>query len=227
MAPLDHRPSKPADALTELLAGNHRFVTGTRVHPHQDAEHRTMLAAEQQPFAVLFGCSDSRLAAEIIFDRGLGDLFVVRTAGHIIGAEVLASIEYGVTELGAPLVVVLGHDSCGAIQAAHAAMTGQRMFNPALRPIIDRVTPSISAAYERGISDHDRIADVHVRRTIDMIARHSTATAEAVAAGRCALVGMSYRLADGRATVITPGPDAAAATVAPVVPMSAEQAAST
>src|SRR6202048_1776129 len=70
-----------------------------------------------------------------------------------IGAEVLASIEYGVTELGAPLVVVLGHDSCGAIQAAHAAMTGQRMFKLALRPIIDRVTPSISAAYARGISD--------------------------------------------------------------------------
>jgi carbonic anhydrase len=205
MAPLDHRPTKPADALAELLAGNQRFVTGTRVHPHQDAEHRTMLAAEQQPFAVLFGCSDSRLAAEIIFDRGLGDLFVVRTAGHIIGAEVLASIEYGVTELRAPLVVVLGHDSCGAIQAAHAAMTGQRMFNPALRPIIDRVTPSISSAYARGITDRDRIAEVHVQHTIDAIARQSTAITEAVAAGRCALVGMTYRLADGRATVITSG----------------------
>src|SRR5258705_14009494 len=125
MALGQHRPTTPADALNELLAGNQRFVTGTRIHPHQDAEHRASLAFEQQPFAVVFGCSDSRLAAEIIFDRGLGDLFVVRTAGHIIGPEVLASIEYGVTILGAPLVVVLGHDSCGAVQATHAALTGQ------------------------------------------------------------------------------------------------------
>src|SRR5215831_3419732 len=100
---MDHRPATPDDALLELLAGNERFVTGARVHPHQDAERRAALAVGQRPFAVVFGCSDSRLAAEIIFDRGLGDLFVVRTAGHIIGAEVQASIEYGVTVLGAPL----------------------------------------------------------------------------------------------------------------------------
>lgn len=207
MAPLDHRPATPDAALAELLAGNQRFVTGTRVHPHQDAEHRTLLAAEQRPFAVLFGCSDSRLAAEIIFDRGLGDLFVVRTAGHIIGAEVLASIEYGVTVLGTPLVVVLGHDSCGAIQATHAAMTGQVAIDPALRPIIDRVTPSISAAHADGITDLDRVADVHVRGTIAAIDRDSTATVAAVAAGRCAVVGMTYRLADGRASVIAPAMD--------------------
>ncbi|HEY0698943.1 MAG TPA: carbonic anhydrase, partial [Micromonospora sp.] len=91
MADPDHQPpGTPAEALAELIAGNERFVTGTRIHPHQDAEHRAALAAAQRPFAVLFGCSDSRLAAEIIFDRGLGDLFVVRTAGHVVGAEVLA-----------------------------------------------------------------------------------------------------------------------------------------
>src|SRR5258708_6615637 len=105
MAGQDHRPGSPADPLAELLAGNQRFVSGTRVHPHQDAEYRASLAAAQRPFAVLFGCSDSRLAAEIIFDCGLGDLFVVRTAGHIIGAEVLASIEYGVPHLRAPLLL--------------------------------------------------------------------------------------------------------------------------
>jgi carbonic anhydrase len=105
------RQLSPADALRELIAGNERFVAGVRVHPHQDAERRADLVHGQRPFAVVFGCSDSRLAAEIIFDRGLGDLFVVRTAGHIVGAEVLASIEYGVLVLGAPLLVVLGHDS--------------------------------------------------------------------------------------------------------------------
>ncbi|MFI1769676.1 carbonic anhydrase, partial [Streptomyces sp. NPDC020800] len=104
----------PRDAFDLLLAGNQRFVTGTPEHPNQDSTRRAEIAPSQQPFAVLFGCSDSRLAAEIIFDRGLGDLFVVRTAGHVMGPEVLGSIEYGVDVLGCPLVVVLGHDSCGA-----------------------------------------------------------------------------------------------------------------
>src|SRR6478752_2791844 len=103
----------PQAAFEMLLAGNGRFVAGTPQHPNQDAARRAQTAPSQTPFAVLFGCSDSRLAAEIIFDRGLGDLFVVRTAGHVLGPEVLGSIEYGVSVLGAPLVVVLGHDSCG------------------------------------------------------------------------------------------------------------------
>ena len=139
----NHRTGTPAEALTELLAGNHRFVTGERIHPHQDAERRAAVAVGQRPFAVVFGCSDSRLAAEIIFDRGLGDLFVVRTAGHIIGAEVQASIDYGVTVLGAPLVVVLGHDSCGAIQATRDALRGVPLPDPGLWAIVDRVMPSL------------------------------------------------------------------------------------
>jgi carbonic anhydrase len=206
MAFLNHRPATPADALAELLAGNQRFVTGTRIHPHQDAEHRAALAAAQRPFAVVFGCSDSRLAAEIIFDRGLGDLFVVRTAGHIVGAEVLASIEYGVTVLGAPLVVVLGHDSCGAIQATHDALTDGQLPGRGLRAIIHRVTPSIQDALTRQITERDRIADVHVQRTVELIAEQGDGLAEAVADGRCAVVGMSYRLADGRVTVVAAEP---------------------
>jgi carbonic anhydrase len=200
------RPATSAEALAELLAGNRRFVTGGRIHPHQDAERRAALAEAQRPFAVVFGCSDSRLAAEIIFDRGLGDLFVVRTAGHIVGPEVLASIEYGVAVLGAPLVVVLGHDSCGAIRAAHDAMTGNPPSVPGLRAIIDRVTPSLRAAYSQQITDLDEVAAVHVRRTIDLIAHEDTTLAEAVAAGHCAAVGMTYRLADGQVTVTAPAP---------------------
>jgi carbonic anhydrase len=203
LGPLQHRPATPGDALAELLAGNHRFVTGTRVHPHQDVERRAALAAEQRPFAVLFGCSDSRLAAEIIFDRGLGDLFVVRTAGHVVGPEVLASIEYGVTVLEAPLVVVLGHDSCGAIRAAHAAMTGEQAAAPHLRAIVDRVVPSIQQAYAQHVTDGDAIAHVHVRRTVDLIAGRGGVVADAITDGRCAVVGMGYRLADGRVTVLT------------------------
>src|SRR5436309_15033205 len=98
-------PGTPAAALDLLLAGNERFIAGSRLHPNQDADRRAAVAPAQRPFAVLFGCSDSRLAAEIIFDRGLGDLFVVRTAGHVVGPEVLGSIEHAVASLDAPLVV--------------------------------------------------------------------------------------------------------------------------
>jgi carbonic anhydrase len=203
MADPTHPAGTPADALAELLAGNHRFVSGERVHPNQDAEHRAAVAVGQRPFAVVFGCSDSRLAAEIIFDRGLGDLFVVRTAGHIIGAEVQASIEYGVTVLGAPLVVVLGHDSCGAIAATRDVLRGLPLPDPGLRAIIDRVAPSLRQAGDNQLTDVDEISAFHVRRTIDMITRPESAVTEAVATGRCAVVGMTYRLSDGRVTVLS------------------------
>lgn len=204
MAHHDDRPSTPGEALTELLAGNARFVAVTRIHPNQGADHRAALAVAQRPFAVVFGCSDSRLAAEMIFDRGLGDLFVVRTAGHIVGPEVLASISYGVAVLATPLVVVLGHDSCGAIQAAHDALPGDVPTAPELRVIIDRVTPSIVQAKGRGGGDQDTVTDVHVQRTVEMLSLPGTTLGDAVSAGTCAVVGMTYRLADSRITVVTP-----------------------
>ena len=199
----DERPSTPEAALAELIAGNQRFVNGTLVHPHQDADHRAALVQAQRPFAVVFGCSDSRLAAEIIFDRGLGDLFVIRTAGHIIGAEVLASIEYGVAVLGAPLIVVLGHDSCGAIAATEAAVTGACPAPQGLEAIIERVTPSIEYAHSCQITDPDEISAVHVRRTVELLVKQGASVGGSVDDGRCAVVGMTYRLADGRVTVVT------------------------
>ncbi|HTY28065.1 MAG TPA: carbonic anhydrase, partial [Mycobacterium sp.] len=102
--------SSPVTAWKALKEGNERFVAGKPEHPSQGIEHRASLAGSQQPIAVLFGCADSRVAAEIIFDQGLGDMFVVRTAGHVIDSAVLGSIEYAVTVLNVPLVVVLGHD---------------------------------------------------------------------------------------------------------------------
>lgn len=201
MPALDHRPGTPAQALDELLEGNRRFVTGTRIHPHQDAEYRAAVALAQQPFAVLFGCSDSRLAAEIIFDRGLGDLFVVRTAGHVAGPEVTASIEYGVAVLGAPLVVVLGHDACGGIRAGREALAGAPS-DPRLAAIVEGVTPSIEHARTRGVTDQEGITRVHVERTVEALAQPGTATGDAVAAGQCAVVGMYYRLADGQVDMV-------------------------
>ncbi|MET9448972.1 carbonic anhydrase [Streptomyces cinerochromogenes] len=203
----------PRVAFELLMAGNQRFVAGTPEHPNQDATRRTETAPSQQPFAVLFGCSDSRLAAEIIFDRGLGDLFVVRTAGHVAGAEVLGSIEYGVSVLDAPLVVVLGHDSCGAIAAARATADGGKVPGGFVRDVVERVTPSVLAARAAERDQAEEILAQHIESTVDLLLERSRALAERLAEGRLGVVGLSYRLADGSAQLVASrGLDAAAPT---------------
>jgi carbonic anhydrase len=193
----------PEAALAELLAGNERFVAGTRVHPNQDAEHRAALASSQTPFAVVFGCSDSRLAAEIIFDRGLGDLFVVRTAGHTIGPEVLGSIEYAVTFLNTPLVVVLGHSSCGAVAAAREAVADGRAPDGHVRAIVDAVAPTVRLAMTDHVDDPDRIVTLHIQRTVEQLRAESDALARAVVDRRCAVVGMFYELSAGGVRLVS------------------------
>jgi carbonic anhydrase len=195
--------STPEAALAELLAGNERFVAGTRIHPNQDAEHRAALASSQTPFAVVFGCSDSRLAAEIIFDRGLGDLFVVRTAGHTIGPEVLGSIEYAVTLLNTPLVVVLGHSSCGAVAATREAVTDGRAPDGHVRAIVDAVAPTVRLAMTDHVDDPDRIVTLHIQRTVDQLRAESDALARAVVDRRCAVVGMFYELSAGGVRLVS------------------------
>ncbi|WP_033293164.1 carbonic anhydrase [Amycolatopsis jejuensis] len=192
----------PQEAFDLLLAGNQRFVAGVPEHPNQDAARRAAIAPGQRPFAVLFGCSDSRLAAEIIFDRGLGDLFVVRTAGQVIGVEVLGSIEYGVDLLDCPLVVVLGHDSCGAVGAACAALEDGLTPAGYVRDVVERVTPSVLAARAAGHVEADEILAEHVKHTVDLLLDRSRVLADRVESGRAAVVGLRYRLADGSAQVV-------------------------
>ncbi|MBX7269381.1 carbonic anhydrase [Micromonospora sp. Llam7] len=208
-------PGAPRLALAELIAGNQRFVTDGLRHPNQNAGRRAAVAAEQHPFAVIVGCSDSRLAAEIIFDRGLGDLFVVRTAGHTVGPEVLGSVEYAVTVLRTPLVVVLGHDSCGAVQAARAAVATGIAPTGHLRAVVDAVVPSLRHAQDAGVEDLDGIVDIHIAQTVEAMLASSAALAAEVAAGRCAVVGMSYRLAAGEVRAVASEPADLAGVVMP------------
>ncbi|GAB3769102.1 carbonic anhydrase [Microlunatus parietis] len=193
----------PRQAFDTLMAGNSRFVAGVPEHPNQDAARRAQVVAEQRPFAVVFGCSDSRLAAEIIFDRGLGDLFVVRTAGHVLGPEVIGSIEYGVSVLGCPLVVVLGHDACGAVAATRDAVDHGTPATGYVRDVIERVTPSVLAARAAGSTENADYITAHTRHTADLLLDRSRALAGAVAAGRAAIVGLTYRLADGTANLVS------------------------
>ncbi|MGW2816854.1 carbonic anhydrase [Streptomyces sp. NPDC001415] len=199
----DAPPLTPSEAFELLLAGNQRFIAGAPRHPNQDAARRAETAPGQRPFAVLFGCSDSRLAAEIIFDRGLGDLFVVRTAGHVAGPEVLGSIEYGVSVLDCPLVVVLGHDSCGAVAAARAALDDGVGTTGYVRDVVERVTPSVLSARASGLTRDDDIIAEHIRHTVDLLLDRSRVLADQVDTGQAAVVGLSYRLADGSARLVT------------------------
>ncbi|MEV6678595.1 carbonic anhydrase [Streptomyces erythrochromogenes] len=196
-------PVPPAQALDALLAGNERFVAGAPLHPNQDAARRAELAPAQKPFAVLLGCSDSRLAAEIIFDQGLGDLFVVRTAGHVLGPEVLGSIEYGTGVLDCRLVVVLGHDSCGAVAAARDAVENGTVATGYVRDVVERVTPSVLAARAAGLTEEGDVIDAHIRHTVDLLLERSRVLADQVASGHTGILGLAYQLADGNARLVT------------------------
>lgn len=190
--------TNPLTAWKALREGNERFVAGQPEHPSQSIEHRASLAAAQKPTAVVFGCSDSRVAAEIIFDQGLGDMFVVRTAGHVIDSAVLGSIEYAVTVLSVPLIVVLGHDSCGAVKATLAAIDDGVIPGGYVRDVVERVTPSILVGRRDGLSRVDEFEEKHVNQTVAQLADRSTAISEAVDEGRLAIAGVTYHLADGR-----------------------------
>ena len=194
--------TSPVTAWKALKEGNERFVAGSPQHPSQSVEHRASLAAGQKPIAVVFGCADSRVAAELIFDQGLGDMFVVRTAGQVIDSAVLGSIEFAVTVLGVPLVVVLGHDSCGAVKAALAAMNEGTLPSGYVRDVVERVAPSIWLGRRDGLTRVDEFEERHVRETVAQLMSRSTAIAERVSAGTLAIAGATYHLADGRASLV-------------------------
>jgi carbonic anhydrase len=190
--------TNPATAWKALKQGNERFVAGQPAHPSQSVDHRATLAAGQKPTAVVFGCADSRVAAEIIFDQGLGDMFVVRTAGHVIDSAVLGSIEYAVTVLDVPLIVVLGHDNCGAVQATLTALDEGVIPRGYVRDLVERVTPSILSGRRDGLTQVDEFEAHHVRETAAQLLSRSTAILERIPTGDLAIVGVTYHLADGR-----------------------------
>jgi carbonic anhydrase len=190
--------TSPITAWKALKEGNERFVAGRPQHPSQSVEHRARLAGGQKPTAVVFGCADSRVAAELIFDQGLGDMFVVRTAGQAIGSAVMGSIEFAVTVLEVPLIVVLGHDSCGAVRAALNAIDEGVVPAGFVRDVVERVMPSILLGRRDGLTRVDEFEERHVRETVAQLMSRSAAIANRVAAGTLAIAGVTYHLADGQ-----------------------------
>ncbi|OMC51830.1 carbonic anhydrase [Mycobacterium sp. IS-836] len=194
--------TSPVTAWKALKEGNERFVAGKPQHPSQSVDHRASLAAGQKPTAVIFGCADSRVAAELLFDQGLGDVFVVRTAGQAIDSAVLGSIEYAVTALDVPLIVILGHTSCGAVKAAIQAIDDGAIPAGFVRDVVERVAPSILMGRRDGLSRVDELEERHVRETLAQLVARSTAIAERVAAGTLAVAGVTYQLAEGHVVLV-------------------------
>jgi carbonic anhydrase len=195
----------PAQVWADMLRGNERFVAGEPLHPRQDVERREELAAAQAPSAVLFGCSDSRLAAEIIFDKGLGDLFVVRNAGQVISDSVIGSLEYAVAVLNVPLLIVLGHDECGAVRAAiDSTQPDAAPLPPHIAHLIAPIAPAVQRVVAaEGLSEGERpdaseVGREHLRDTVAELLERSELISAAIAAGTLGVVGANYRLAEGQ-----------------------------
>ncbi|MDO5627950.1 MAG: carbonic anhydrase [Mobilicoccus sp.] len=195
-------PLTPAAAWTQLKAGNARFVGGTPRHPHHSQWRRRDLTASQHPFVAVLSCSDSRVPPEIVFDRGLGDVFAIRNAGHALDTATLGTIEYGVGVLGTPLLAVMGHEACGCIAAAMAAAATGEVPGGHIGPLLEHVIPSVHCAEEMGTMCAGEVMEEHVRQTVQGLLQRSTVVADAVRAGELGIVGLTYRLDDGAVTLL-------------------------
>jgi carbonic anhydrase len=195
--------SGPDEALHELLEGNRRYVEGRTTHPNQDSSRRAEVAAGQHPFALIFSCVDSRVPPEIVFDRGLGDLFVIRTAAHIVDGAALGSIEYGVEELHIPLVVVMGHERCGAVVASIEAVDAGARAPGDIATLVEGIRPSVEAARALPGDRTDNTVRANVQHTVQRLDA-SPILHEAWVAGHLKIVGARYDLDSGVVEVMTP-----------------------
>jgi carbonic anhydrase len=195
----------PEAALKRLMDGNARYVAGRSTHPNASAARRTEVASAQHPFAAIVACADSRVGPELIFDQGLGDLFVARVAGNVVDDAVLGSLEYSVIHLGVPLVVVLGHDRCGAVQATVDALAGKISAEDKATKIValaGLITPAVQAVPAGAKDKVEAAILLNARRQAKQILTGSSAVSERVKAGKVQVVSGLYGLSDGKVTEV-------------------------
>jgi carbonic anhydrase len=205
------RPRTPGAALEALMAGNQRFITGTRsIEPMISHLKMAELAANgQKPFAVVLTCSDSRSPAEMIFDQGVGDLFVVRVAGNVIAPSLLASIEFAVANFGSPLIVVLGHTLCGAVKATiqHAHSPQDPLPSSHLEELVGRIRPAIEATEGKPDPQSDdflkRATTKNIQRSIRLIEEQSSIVRNLRLAGKLEIVGATLEIETGKVHFMT------------------------
>lgn len=189
-------------ALQELLDGNRRYVAARLAHPHQTVERRQSLAGHQSPFAIILGCSDSRVPPEVIFDQGLGDLFVVRVAGNVLDAAVTASLEYAADHLETPLLVVLGHTGCGAVHATLQALAAEESGAGSPGFLANAIRPAVAAARVRGGDLMDGTVRANVEQVAGQLAGMEPVLSARVRAGQLRVAGMLYDLHSGRVELL-------------------------
>jgi carbonic anhydrase len=183
-------------ALRLLKEGNRRFAAGEMIHPDQTVQRRKEVAKGQKPFAIVFGCVDSRVPPEIVFDRGLGDLLVIRTAGHALDSASLNSVEFGVHELGIPLVMVLGHQKCGAVAASIEAVEKGAKPHGHIGALVAAIKPAVEKVKGRPGDLLDNAVRANVELTVNKLQR-SKLLAEFLAKGKAKVVGARYDLGTG------------------------------
>ena len=195
-------PLSADQALARLLAGNARYVAYQEKHPDESPARRRELTSSQHPFAVVLGCSDSRVAPELLFDEGLGDLFVIRVAGNIVDDAVLGSIEYAVEHLGTKLIVVLGHEKCGAVTAAVESDKGTGHLSAlvaAIRPAV------LAAASSPGDKIHNCVIE-NVRRVARQIRESEPVLKEASQKSGVKVIAADYELDTGKVRLLDSHP---------------------
>lgn len=202
------RPDSPSGAFTRLMEGNRRWVKGAPLHPDQDPRRREAVAEEQKPYAVVLSCIDSRVPPELVFDTGIGDLFVIRTGGQVVAPVVTGSVEYGPLTAGTPLIVVLGHQRCGAVKAAYKAMHDRTTLPGNLQA----VSESLRTAYEATVAQQaadpvDAMIRIHARQTAAAL-RSNTSLSPLTERGELAVVSAYYSLDTGRVDVLNGTPRA-------------------
>ncbi|WP_157987801.1 carbonic anhydrase [Jiangella endophytica] len=193
-------PTSADDVWAVLAAGNDRFAAGESQHPHDDEPYRESLVAGQHPIACVLSCADSRVTPELVFDQGLGDLFTVRSAGEVLDDAVVGSIEYAVEHVAVPLVVVLGHAGCGAVQATVDVVRGGPAPDGSIAALVQAIEPAVRGVTAGGDEAAYLAAcvEAQVRSAAAALTGASPIVHEAVAAGRTTVVAGVYDLESGR-----------------------------
>jgi carbonic anhydrase len=188
----------PDKALKLLMEGNKRFVSGEIIHPNLTEERREEVKKGQRPFAVVLTCSDSRTPPEFIFDRGIGDLFVVRTAGNVVGEVGVGSLELAVTECQVPLIMVLGHQYCGAIKLA----IEQAGYEGHMDGIMNRIKPAVISVEGEPGKLQDNVAQANVKNVVFQLENSRPILKPLVEQGKLKIVGAYYWMDDGKVELL-------------------------
>jgi carbonic anhydrase len=198
------RPKTGEQALRELMAGNRRFVRGRVENPRRAGVRRAAVAEKQKPFAVILGCSDSRVPPEIIFDVGIGDLFPVRVAGNTASTSVVVgSIQYGVLELGSLLIMVLGHEHCGAVKAAIEVVTEGATLPGDLPDVVQPIVPAVEQVAD--VPEElmlDAAVEANVRNAVQALEQDPTLDG-LDDTPKLKIVGAEYNLTSGKVELLT------------------------